>query len=201
MPVKRKTVRHMKDIFTDFDKNELELIDKFRWNPFDHEPLKNSSEVCFNMRKSVNLDPSRIEAIEKIMASTSKVIIFYNFNYELIELRTFLQRNDISWGEWNGSVHGEIPKTNRWAYLVQYTAGAEGWNCVETDTIIFYSLNYSYRMMEQAAGRIDRINTPYVDLYYYRLRSNSSIDNAIFKAVSHKKNFNESSFIEDKSSR
>jgi hypothetical protein len=201
MPVKKKTTRHVVDIFTNYDKNELELIDKCRWDPYLKKPIKTSSEVCYVMRKSVNLDPSRTEEVGKILKLNKKVIIFYNFDYELIELRIFLEKQSLEWAEWNGHRHESIPESDQWVYLVQYTAGAEGWNCIATNVVIFYSLNYSYKTMEQASGRIDRLNTPYFDLYYYRLRSKSSIDNGIFKAITNKKTFNESAFVDKKHSR
>ena len=49
--------------------------------------------------------------------------------------------------------------------------------------------------MAQAAGRIDRLNSPYRDLYYYHLKSRSGIDIAISKALGQKKQFNERKFV------
>ena len=103
----------------------------------------------------------------------------------------------IKTNQWNGHAHEEVPMDTKWLYLVQYTAGAEGWNCVDTNVVLFYSQNYSYRMMVQAAGRIDRLNTMYKDLYYYHITSNSKIDVAIEKALKQKKNFNANLFIRD----
>ena len=50
--------------------------------------------------------------------------------------------------------------------------------------------------MHQSAGRIDRLNTPFTDLYYYHLKTRSGIDLAIAKALKEKRKFNESSFID-----
>ena len=148
------------------------------------------------MRKVVNSDQSRINAVSRILSERKKVIIFYNFTYELEMLREMLVDMQVRYSEWNGEYHENIPEGDGfWAYLVQYSAGAEGWNCVTTDTIIFYSLNYSYRNTVQAEGRIDRLNTPYTDLYYYYLKSEAPIDRAITNALHNKHNFNEKTFL------
>ena len=147
------------------------------------------------MRKVINSDPSRIEAILSLVNEHPKVIIFYNYDYELEILKGIYYGEDFKIAEWNGHKHELIPISNKWVYLVQYTAGAEGWNCIETDTIIFYSLNYSYKIMVQSAGRIDRMNTPFTDLYYYKLKSSAPIDIAIARALSKKQNFNENRFV------
>lgn len=201
MPFARKTTRHMVDVFVDFDKALFEQIAKDRWNPYDNEPIKDIAQVCYLMRKAANSDISRLEKVKELIRKNPRVIIFYNFNYELEMLRELCSDLKVLKSEWNGQKHESIPDDDSWVYLVQYTAGAEGWNCIKTDTIIFYSLNYSYKIMEQAAGRIDRLNTPYSDLYYYRLRSNSSIDNAIFKSLRNKKKFNERVFMDESASQ
>lgn len=195
MPAPRHTTRHVTDILVEYDAPTYHKIVQDRWNPYSGEPIKDAGERCYTERRCVNSDPSRLDAVLKILKDHPKAIIFYNFDYELIALRETFDRRHISYGELNGHKHESIPTTKDWAYLVQYTAGAEGWNCIQTDTIIFYSPNYSYKMMEQASGRIDRMNTPYFDLWYYRLRSDSPIDKAIFRAIANKKKFNEKKFV------
>lgn len=195
MPYRRQTVQHHEDIFVDFDQELMELVWEKRWNPFMSEPIRDISETCYISRKVVNADLSRLEEVERILDQKKKAIIFYNFDYELLILRT-LKSKGFDVAEWNGHKHEPIPDSDNWAYLVQYLAGAEGWNCIETDTVIFYSQNYSYKIMVQSAGRIDRLNTPFIDLYYYHLKSKSVIDKAIDRSLKNKKSFNEKAFFE-----
>lgn len=193
MPYAKPARKHSENIIVEFDQELMDIIDKNRWNPYYSEPIKDISGLCQLMRRVVNSDLSRLDEVRKILAKKNRAIIFYNFDYELEILRTLRYLDGFEVGEWNGHKHEPIPKSDKWVYLVQYNAGAEGWNCIETDTIIFYSQNYSYRIMLQSAGRIDRLNTPYKDLYYYNLRSKSKIDEAIFQALKNKKTFNEKS--------
>ena len=195
MPMERETTRHSIDVFCGYNPVAYRSIMKNRWDPWKNEPVENVSELCYLLRKCANEDPNRIAEVKKILEQHDRCIIFYNFDYELDILKNLC---DLPWmevAEWNGHKHEPIPETKSWAYLVQYTAGAEGWNCTKCDTIIFYSQNYSYKTMQQASGRIDRLNTPYKDLYYYHLRSKAPIDLAIRRALMCKKNFNESRFI------
>lgn len=190
MIYQKETRQHHETIYLPYDKETSKNVIRNRWNPYDNVPIEDASELCRILRKITNSDPSRFEEVDKLLDAHPKVIIFYNFNYELEELRKL----PTTIAEWNGHKHEPIPHAASWAYLVQYTAGAEGWNCIETDTIIFYSQNYSYKLMKQAAGRIDRINTPFTDLYYFHLSSKSKIDLAISNALSKKKTFNEKGF-------
>ena len=202
MEFSRSTVQHHQDVVVDYDRELYKEVGRTRWNPYKDEPIPDAGSLCYVWRRVVNSDPSRETALKDIFAEHPRAIVFYNFDYELDILKRIA--NEISeksrgesfdFAEWNGHKHQEIPKTDSWLYLVQYTAGCEGWNCIKTDTIIFYSQNYSYKVMEQAAGRIDRINTAYRDLYYFHFKSKSGIDMAIAKALAQKKNFNEGRFV------
>ena len=197
MEYKKPTVIHKKNIIVGHDSTLYTNIGKSRWNCFKDEPIKNASEYCQVMRKIVNTDPSRIAAVKALIKEHPKTIIFYNFDYELDILRDVGKSLSITTAELNGHKHNDVPTTDSWIYLVQYASGSEAWNCITTDTIIFYSLNYSWRMMHQSAGRIDRLNTPFTDLYYYYIRSKAPIDLGIEKTLKNKQNFNEKNFVGD----
>lgn len=191
MPFERTTVPHHITISCEYDKDTYKIIRKDRWNPFENRPILNVSELCSLERRIANTDKSRGRYVRSLTKYHRKVIIFYNFDYELELLKSYKYGAEFVIAEWNGHKHDPIPDSKNWVYLVQYTAGNEGWNCISTNVIIFYSQNYSYRVMVQASGRIDRLNTTFRDLYYYHLVSKSPIDLAIQKALREKREFNE----------
>lgn len=196
MDFKRKTVSHHEDVYVSYDIPLYKDVTRSRWDPYKNEPIPDASGLCYVWRKIVNSSEARQLALLEIFEKHPKLIVFYNFNYELNILKEmFGAYAGVQVAEWNGHKHESIPTGSSWVYLVQYTAGAEGWNCITTDTIVFYSQNYSYKIRQQAAGRIDRLNTPYTDLYYYHLKSRSGIDLAISKALKEKKKFNESKYV------
>lgn len=194
MDFKRETIAHHEDVYCKYDVATYKDVIRNRWNPYKNAPIENASELCYLIRKVVNSDEHRQLTLLELMEKHDRAIIFYNFDYELEILKELYYGEDFEIAEWNGHKHQPIPDSKKWVYLVQYTSGNEGWNCILTDTIIFYSQNYSYKVMTQAAGRIDRLNTPYRDLYYYHLKSRSGIDLAISKALDNKKKFNERKF-------
>lgn len=195
MHFKRKTVSHHQDVLVSYSVPKYKDLMRNRWNPWEERPIETAAELCYGLRRVVNEDESRAVALLEILDDHPKAIIFYNFDYELDILKALVYDPEVEIAEWNGHKHQEIPTGDKWVYLVQYTAGCEGWNCITTDTIIFFSQNYSYKVMVQASGRIDRLTTPYTDLYYYHLKSRSGIDLAISKALQQKKNFNEGKFV------
>lgn len=195
MHAEKKTIPHHINVPCDYDRALYKAIWKERWDPYENVPITETGKLFYLLRKVVNLDASRLQEVSDILFFRRRAIIFYNFTYELHALRSLLAELDICSGEWNGELHTDIPDGDRWVYLVQYTAGSEGWNCISTDTIIFYSMSYSYRQTKQAEGRIDRANTPYQELYYYHLKSKAPIDIAINRALTEKHNFNEKTYL------
>lgn len=243
MPYQKHTIRHETEVFVEYDKEEYDVAWKNRWNALENRPIRHVSELFSLIRRVTNTSSSRLEKVRELLTKHPRMIIFYNFDYELEILRTLsvpasTSSDSILWqsgtnqeppwppwetgptggssgltiataaenggtstqssyalAEWNGHKHEPIPETESWVYLVQYTAGAEGWNCTETDTVIFYSLTYSYRAFEQAKGRIDRLDTPFTDLWYYVFLSSSPLDLAIKKALEGKKSFNEATWL------
>ena len=191
MNFKRNTVAHHEDVYVRYDISKYKDAIRNRWDPYKDEPIQQASGLCYVLRRIVNEDESRQVALLELFEKHPKMIIFYNFNYELDILKGLYYGKDVKVAEWNGRNHEPVPTGESWVYLAQYTAAAEGWNCITTDTIVFYSQSYSYKVMAQAAGRIDRLNTPYSNLYYYHLKTRSGIDLAISKALNEKKKFNE----------
>lgn len=194
MPVARHTVRNRIYVPVRYRVTEYNEIMKKRFDPYKKEPIASAGELCYVLRKCVNQDRDRLEAVRGILKKRSRIIVFYNFDYELEALRELADTCVVK--EWNGHKHEPVPDGDRWVYLVQYASGAEAWNCTVTDTIVFYSLNYSWKVMEQSEGRIDRMNTPYTNLWYYFLESESSIDQSIKASLSRKKKFNEKVFAD-----
>ena len=195
MDFDRQTQAHHEDIFCKYDAFKYKEVTKTRWDPYKNEPIQQASGLCYILRRIVNEDESRQKALLDLYKDHPRMIIFYNFDYELEILKNLDYGEDVEIGEWNGHKHQPVPFNRKWVYLVQYTAGCEGWNCIETDTMVFYSQNYSYKVMAQASGRIDRLNTSYKDLYYYHLKSRSGIDLAIARALNEKKTFKETRWV------
>jgi hypothetical protein len=193
MPYMKETIRHEKTIYVEHDEVLLENVIKTRWNPYDNKPIRDIAELFMVMRRVVNENTSRLEAVRGVLRQHQRLIVFYNFNYEL-ELLRRLEWSDYAVAEWNGHKHQDIPDSDQWVYLVQYIAGSEAWDCTETDAMLFYSLTYSYKHWEQSHGRIDRMNTPYTHLWYYVLRSRSVVDSAIWRTLKSKRSFNATYF-------
>lgn len=191
----RKTTQHHINVFCDYDVTKYRYVMRNRWDIFNNKPIEQISSLCYALRRIVNDNDNKSREVEKIQKLHNRLIIFYNFDYELERLKKIHYEKNTVIAEWNGHKHERIPTSEKWVYLVQYTAGAEGWNCTDTDTIVFFSPNYSYKVMVQSAGRIDRLNTSFTDLFYYHIKTKSIIDIAINSALSKKKNFNEKSLI------
>lgn len=196
MPYVKDAKKLYYDIKVTYDKEKYNVICKKRWDPYLNAPIQEGGKLCYLLRRVCNEDYSRMTALADILLEHPKLIVFYSFNYELERLREFCDSIGIDYAEWNGHKHEPLPTCASWIYLVNYAAGGEGWNCIETDTMVLYSQQYSYKVAVQAEGRIDRLNTPFKFLYYYRLVSRAPIDMEIQDAYRRKKVFNEKEYVE-----
>lgn len=195
MDFDRHTTEHHEDVYVDYDVKTYKEITKTRWDIFKDQPIENAAGLCYVWRKVVNSSPSRVNALLDIFEKHHKIIVFYSFDYERDILLNLFKSMNVDITEWTGHAHEPIPQSKQWVYIVNYSSGAEGWQCTSTNTMVFFSQTYSYKTLLQASGRINRLNTPYVDLYYYHLKSRSPIDIAISRALKEKKNFNETRFV------
>lgn len=191
----KHTTSHEIQVMCEYDKVKYNRVFRDRWDIWEDKPIVNIAQALYLIRKVVNSDHSRLEELHKIVEEHPRVIIFYNYNYELYLLREFCEQHNYNFAEWNGWKHEPIPELSRWVYLAQYTSSAEGWECITTNTVVLYSQNYSYKIIEQAKGRVDRRVTPYTDLYYYTLISTAPIDRAIRRAYREKRIFNQQAFF------
>lgn len=195
MNFKRATLAHHETIIVPYNVDIYKQLLKTRWNVYESRPVETSAELCYLLRKTVNSDYRRLDALANLLSQHKRAIIFFNHTYEAELIIELCKSLDIPCARWDGKKHEQIPKTEAWAYIVQYAAGDSGWNCTDTDTVIFYSQSYSYKSTVQAAGRIDRLNTPFTDLYFFHLRSNAGIDRAINAALKRKQEFNATRYI------
>ena len=195
MNFKRATLAHHETIIVPYNVDIYKQLLKTRWNVYESRPVETSAELCYLLRKTVNSDYRRLETLANLLSQHKRAIIFFNHTYEAELIIELCKSLDIPCARWDGKKHEQIPKTEAWAYIVQYAAGDSGWNCTDTDTVIFYSQSYSYKSTVQAAGRIDRLNTPFTDLYFFHLRSNAGIDRAINAALKRKQEFNATRYI------
>lgn len=190
----RITHRNRKYHYCEFDDVLYSDTLSNRWHIYENHPIENPSQMTQVARRIVNESDDRQRCLKEILENNDRVIIFYNYNYELDLILNVCKTvdKDFDISQWNGKIHDELPQSDKWVYIVHYYS-AEGWNCTTSNTIVFYSLNYSYKIMEQAEGRIDRPASKNAnsDLFYHYLVSASSIDRSIMRALSLKRKFNE----------
>lgn len=189
MPFKRRTKTNIVDVPVMYDREATKLLKKTEWNPYKDYPIRNHPEYVHVLRRLIYSHASRISELIKIHIKAKRLIIFYNFNYELDIMREgFANLTEVS--EHNGHNHDPVPTGDNWVYLVQYISGSEAWECFSTNHMAFYSANPSYRATIQAMGRINRMTTTYKNLYYYRLMSESAPDKGMMKSFGNKEDFN-----------
>jgi len=201
MPYDRLTTRHENWIEVGHNQEFMDLAWGRRWNALEDKPIRDPAELFRTMRQISNMHPSRLEYVLTALKKHRRLIVWYNFDYELELLRRLPASTTLGEIvpilEYNGYKKDRLPDEGPMIYLVQYVAGAEAWNCTTVNAMVFYSLTYSWRNFHQAQGRIDRMDNTHMDLYYYMLVSNTKIDSKIQEALERKEDFNEREFVDE----
>lgn len=190
MDYKHDIQKFNENVYCSYDVGKYKEAIRTRWNPYKEQPIQDAGGLCYVLRRIVNEDQSRQVKLLEIIEDHPKVLIFYNFDYERDILLNLAYPPGTEVAEWSGHRHQPAPVGKKWVYICQYNA-CEGWELTSTNCVVFYSQNYSYKVVTQAAGRVDRLNTPYNELFYFHLKSRSGIDLAISRALHEKRKFNE----------
>lgn len=138
----------------------------------------------------------RYSMIKELLESTNdRMVIFYNFNAELEQLKVICEELDKPISQVNGSVKDldNFENIDNTVLLVQYQAGAMGLNLQKANKIIYFSLTESSDLFEQSKKRIHRIGTTQ-PCFYYILMCENSVEEDIYKSLLLKQDYNDALF-------
>lgn len=94
MPYLKKTIRKTTYVPVEHDADLLtKAVDKL-WHVYEDRPLRNVAELFLVMRRVVNSDSSRLDAVRSLSKSHPRLIVFYNFDFELEMLRSLKDVSD-----------------------------------------------------------------------------------------------------------
>lgn len=139
---------------------------------------------------------SKLEAFKELIESTNdRVIVFYNFTDELIEMTKIIK------GHHFGIVNGmkkdldAFEKYDDCVLFVQYQAGAMGLNLQKANKIVYFTLPERSDLFEQSKARIHRIgqNRP---CFYWTLICKDSVEEIIYQTLKERKDFTDELFVE-----
>lgn len=144
-------------------------------------------------------NPHKVQAFRDILESTQdRLIVFYNFNCELIELQAACNDLNRPYSMVNGSVKDltAYEQESNSVTLVQYKAGAMGLNLQKANKIVYFSLTEEAELFEQSKKRIHRIGQNKPCFYYILICQNSIEDVEILPTLNIRKNYTDELFNE-----
>ena len=196
-----------------FDKNSIITIDALTLKEYKEDP----NGDCVDMTPRVELigddrltkrmykrmlcgqyNKHKLEAFSDLVESTQdRLIVFYNFNEELEQLKRIAEEHERPVSEVNGHVKDLDAYENKSdsITLIQYQAGAMGLNLQKANKIIYFTLPTMSELFEQSKKRIHRIGQKDT-CFYYLMVCNGSIEEEILQTLEMRKDYTDDLFRE-----
>lgn len=152
------------------------------------EPLDSASKLTWALRKHVELAPEKMNWVVEKVEGLENALIFANTIDAIEELSAKLKAAGIDHGVYYGKKKDKFDDHD--VMIVQYQSGGTGLNLQKFNTTIFLSPCYSFIDYTQAIGRTYR-NGQEKRCTFYHLRAEGTIDNAIYKALEEKRDFDD----------
>ena len=145
------------------------------------------------------LDKSKLDWMRDFLEGyDERVVVFYNYNAELEQLKQLLERLDRPYSEYNGHRKDlrAFQESSEGVVLANYGSASTGINdFVIASTMVMYSLTTSYIDFEQAKKRIDRIGQTKKPLFYFLIMK-GTIDARVYHSLQEGKDFDERMYAE-----
>lgn len=138
----------------------------------------------------------KLKAFTDLVESTNdRLIVFYNFNNELEQLKYVCDALERPYSVVNGTDKDlyAYDNFNGSITLIQYQAGAMGLNLQKANKIIYFTPPLSSELYEQSKKRIHRIGQQF-SCFYYNLICTGSVEEKIYKTLEMRKDYTEALF-------
>lgn len=140
----------------------------------------------------------KLQRFKELLQSTNdRLIVFYNFNAELQELKKICKDLDKPTSEVNGHCKDltAYETEDNSVTLIQYQAGAMGLNLQQANKIIYFTLTDKSELFEQSKKRIHRIGQD-KPCFYYILICKGSVEEVVLDTLKMRKDFTDELFKE-----
>lgn len=138
----------------------------------------------------------KLNLFKDLLNSTDdRIIVFYNFQNELMKLSEIVIDSDRPLSVVNGSTKDLSAYENfeNSVTLIQYQAGAMGLNLQKSNKIVYFTPPLSSELFEQSKKRTHRIGQERTCFYYYLICKNS-IETKIYSALKMRRDYTERLF-------
>lgn len=141
----------------------------------------------------------KLQAFMDLVESTQdRLIVFYNFNEELYQLKKIAEELERPVSEVNGHMKDldAYDQEDNSITLIQYQSGAMGLNLQKANKIVYFSPPLSSELYEQSKKRTHRIGQEQ-PCFYYNLTVKNSIEERIYDTLKLRCDYTEKLYEKD----